>query len=43
LKNLLVRSTVLKVEIENGGVTQNFESGPPKDHFNKISEQKNLM
>jgi hypothetical protein len=20
--------------IENGGVTHNFESGPPKDHFN---------
>jgi hypothetical protein len=23
-----------KVEIENGGVTHNFESGPLKDHFN---------
>jgi hypothetical protein len=32
-----------KVEIENGGVTHNFESGPPKDHFNSISEQKILM
>jgi hypothetical protein len=20
--------------IENGGITHNFESGPPKDHFN---------
>jgi hypothetical protein len=26
---------LLKIEIlENGGVTHNFESGPPKDHFN---------
>jgi hypothetical protein len=30
----LVFKLTTKVEIENGGVTHNFESGPPKDHFN---------
>ena len=30
----LVFNLTSKVEIENGGVTHNFESGPPKDHFN---------
>ena len=39
----LVFNLTSKVEIENGGVTHNFESGPPKDHFNSFSEQKILM
>ena len=30
----LVFNLTSKVEIENGVVTHNFESGPPKDHFN---------
>jgi len=30
----LVFNLTSKVEIENGGITHNFESGPPKDHFN---------
>jgi hypothetical protein len=30
----LVLNLASKVEIENGRVTHNFESGPPKDHFN---------
>ena len=29
----LVFNLTSKVEIENRGVTHNFESGPPKDHF----------
>jgi hypothetical protein len=33
----------LKTSKVDGGVTHNFESGPPKDHFNSISEQKILM
>ena len=30
----LVFNLTSKVEIENEGATHNFESGPPKDHFN---------
>jgi hypothetical protein len=30
----LVFNLTSKVEIENGGVTHDFESGPPKDYFN---------
>ena len=30
----MVFNLTSKVEIENGGVTHNFESGPPQDHFN---------
>jgi len=30
----LVFNLISKVETENGGVTHNFESWPPKDHFN---------
>jgi hypothetical protein len=28
--------------IENGGVTHNFESGPPKDHFNSNFRAKDF-
>jgi hypothetical protein len=28
--------------IENGGATHNFESGPPKDHFNLNFSAKDL-
>jgi hypothetical protein len=38
----LVFNLTSKVEIENGGVTHNFESGPPKDHFNSNFQAKNF-
>jgi hypothetical protein len=34
---------LLKIEIsKNGGVTHNFESGPPKDHFNSNFSAKDF-
>ena len=39
----LVFNLTSKVEIENGGVTHNFESGPPKIISTQISEQKILI
>ena len=39
----LVFNLTSKVEIENGGATHNFESGPPKIISTQISEQKILI
>ena len=33
IAHLVFNLTSIKL-IENGGVAHNFESGPPKDHFN---------